>query len=220
MAYVSTQTLGIILLGPPGAGKGSQASLVKKKFNIPHISTGDLLRYNIAHQTKLGLTAKGFMDEGNLVPDDLILSMLFDRLKEPDCVRGYILDGFPRTLNQAKSFIEKLSDETELKIISLSLKDEVLLDRILGRQICNTCHIPYHITLSPPKINGQCNQCTQPLSIRSDDQADIIKSRLTIYHEQTAPLVDFFKTYKNFVQIDSNSSKQDVFNQIERFINK
>ena len=183
----------LILLGPPGSGKGTEAALIKEHLNIPHISTGDLLRGHIKEGTALGTLAKGFIDKGELVPDQLILDMLFARLLEPDCARGYILDGVPRTLVQARVLHEKLWGKVELLVLYFGLSDEVILKRLTQRVVCSACGTPYNLLFAPPEEVGKCDLCGGALVQRADDQEAVILERLRIYHEQTAPLIAFYQ---------------------------
>jgi adenylate kinase len=205
----------LILLGPPGAGKGSQAALIKEKVELAHISTGDLLRENIKQGTDLGKKAKGYMDEGQLVPDDLIFDMLFTRVKQPDCTKGYILDGFPRNLAQAHVLQKRLAEEGHhITAINLAVQDHELIERITKRQICKTCQTPYHLVYSAPKQSGVCDRCQGELYQRSDDTREVVEKRLKVYHEQTAPLIEFYAKQNALHNIASNSTKEAVFTEI------
>lgn len=208
------QTQVVILLGPPGAGKGSQATLIKEEVGIAHISTGDLLRENIKKETTLGKNAKVYMDAGQLVPDDLIFAMLFARLDEPDCKKGYILDGFPRNISQAEILQKKLLDQYDVVAIHLDVSDAILVDRITKRYVCASCQTPYHLSFSPPKVAGKCDRCHGDLYQRSDDTKEVIEKRLKVYHKQTKPLIDFYEKQKKFHKIDSNVSKEDITQEI------
>ncbi len=212
------QTQVIILLGPPGAGKGSQAALIKKKMSVAHISTGDLLRENIKRGTALGQKVKSFMNAGQLVPDELILDMLFARVEESDCQKGYILDGFPRNISQAIALQKRLSKGYQVVALNLKVSDDKIVDRITQRVICKSCQAPYHLAYSPPKTEGKCDQCEGSLYQRSDDTKEVVEKRLTVYHEQTAPLIDYYKEKSTLHQIDSTASKEAVLLAILRII--
>lgn len=209
----ATQTQVVILLGPPGAGKGSQATLMKEKLEIAHISTGDLLRENIKQDTDLGKKAKTYMDAGQLVPDDLIFDMLFARVEKSDCQKGYILDGFPRNIPQAQELQKRLSD-TQVTAISLSIPDTEIVDRITKRQICKTCQTPYHLIHSRPQKDGICDKCGGALYQRSDDTKEVVEERLKVYHEQTAPLIEYYGKQNALHTVDSTTTKEAVLQQI------
>lgn len=209
----AAQTQVLILLGPPGAGKGSQASLIKEKMEIAHISTGDLLRENIKQGTDLGQKAKTFMDAGQLVPDELIFDMLFARVEQPDCQKGYILDGFPRNLSQAEALQRRLN-ETQVTAISLSIPDSEIVDRITKRQICKSCQTPYHLINSRPQKEGVCDKCGGALYQRSDDTKEVVEERLRVYHAQTAPLIEYYGKQKTLHTVDSTAPKETVMKQI------
>ncbi len=211
MAQILTKKQVLILLGAPGCGKGSQAMLLKEKLGVPHISTGDILRENIKQGTELGRQAKSFMDAGNLVPDSLIVNILLNRIAKEDCEKGYILDGFPRTLSQAKILEEQLGDEVEILALHLDASTETVLKRILGRLICKSCQTPYHLTFSLPKTEGVCDKCNSPLYQRKDDSEKIALERLNVYAKQTAPLLQFFKERNRLHTISCEQSKQEVF---------
>lgn len=204
----------LILLGPPGSGKGTQAALIHDKFHIPHISTGDLLREHIRKETELGKQAKIYMDKGLLVPDELIFDMLFDRVSQKDCSTGYILDGFPRTLAQAEVFQAHLQGKVTPVVINLDLSDAKIIERLSQRVSCERCGTPYHLTYSPPKTKGICDKCQGKLIQRSDDKEEVIIKRLKVYHEQTKPLIHFYTQRKLLHTIDCNDGKEHVFSQV------
>ncbi len=182
----------LIVLGAPGAGKGTQAKLISEKLDIPAISTGAIIREAIEEKTKFGMMAKTYIDKGELVPDDAIIAMVTDRLKNDDCNKGYILDGFPRTLNQAKAM-----EDNGIKIdmaLSLEVEDEVIVKRLSGRRECSHCRTPYHVEIHPPKREGICDECGAPLITREDDNPDTVIARLKVYHEKTAPLKEYFES--------------------------
>ncbi|MBQ7717954.1 MAG: adenylate kinase [Clostridia bacterium] len=180
----------LIFLGPPGAGKGTQAAVIAEHFNIPTISTGAMIREEINAETPLGLAAKQLINEGKLISDDVIMKMLEERLKYKDCQNGFILDGVPRTIPQA----EMIDAITKIdKVIEISVADEVIVERLSGRRECADCKLTYNIKSNPPKIEGKCDKCGKELSIRDDDRPETIKNRLAVYHKQTEPLKDFYK---------------------------
>jgi adenylate kinase len=185
----------IVLLGAPGAGKGTQAVALSKKLDIPHISTGDIFRANVQDGTELGLKAKEYMDSGRLVPDDLTVSIVKDRLLKSDCQKGFILDGFPRTIPQAESLDNELNG-LGIKLdaaINLEVPDEVIVSRMKGRRVCGKCGKPYHILTLKPKLEGVCDVCGGPLLIRDDDKEETVRERLRIYYENTEPLIGYYK---------------------------
>ena len=192
----------ILLLGPPGGGKGTQAKFLIQKYDIPQISTGDMLRENIKNNSKLGIEAKTFMDSGELVPDELIINMMKIRLKEDDCINGYILDGFPRTLSQAKGLdilLENLNQNLD-HVIVINVDDQIIIKRMSGRRIHPGSGRTYHTIFNPPKIENKDDVTGEDLIIRPDDQEDTVKNRLNIYHDQTKPLIDYYQN-KGIVQI-------------------
>ena len=192
----------ILLLGPPGGGKGTQAKFLIQKYDIPQISTGDMLRENIKNNSKLGIEAKTFMDSGELVPDELIINMMKIRLKEDDCINGYILDGFPRTLSQAEGLdilLENLNQNLD-HVIVINVDDQIIIKRMSGRRIHPGSGRTYHTIFNPPKIENKDDVTGEDLIIRPDDQEDTVKNRLNIYHDQTKPLIDYYQN-KGIVQI-------------------
>lgn len=181
----------LIFLGPPGAGKGTQAAIVSKKLGIPSISTGDMLRAAVKEGTKVGLEAKSFMDAGKLVPDAVIIGIVDERLAKPDCAKGYILDGVPRTLAQAEA-LEKAGISFD-HVISLEVRDEAIVERMSGRRVCAKCGTPFHVVNNPPKAEGVCDACGGELIQRADDKAETVRHRLEVYHEETEPLKSFYE---------------------------
>ena len=181
----------LILLGPPGAGKGTQADILSKKLNIPTISTGNILRAAVKEGTEIGRKAKSFMDAGQLVPDEVIIGIVAERLRKEDCAGGFILDGVPRTLAQAEA-IEASGIRFDV-VLSLEVSDEEIIGRMSGRRACTACGATYHVTAAPPKAEGVCDKCGAALVQREDDKAETVRSRLNVYHTETAPLVDFYK---------------------------
>lgn len=204
----------LILLGPPGAGKGTQAALLKEKLHLPHLSTGELLRAHTKQQTSLGIQAKFFMDKGQLVPDPLILDMLFERVLQNDCKNGYILDGFPRTLPQAEALQERLGGQLAPVVINLSLSDELIIERLTKRVVCETCGTSFHLLYSPPRTPGICDQCQGKLIQRNDDSVEVISKRLLVYKEQTAPLIAFYSAQGLLHTIECAQSKDNIFADI------
>jgi len=197
----------IILLGPPGAGKGTQSRTITKKLGIPHISTGDILRQASSQKTPLGLTAKDYMDRGHLVPDDLMINLIKERIKREDCKKGFLLDGFPRTIPQAEA-LEKISHID--KVIKLKIENEVAIKRLSGRRTCKDCSAMYHITYLLPKREGICDRCGGELIIREDDRKEAILRRLEVYREETQPLIEYYRKKGLLVIIDGGRAKQEV----------
>jgi len=205
----------IIMLGAPGAGKGTQAKLMADKYQIPHISTGDIFRANIKEGTELGRKAKAFMDAGNLVPDELTVDLVIDRIAKEDCVNGYILDGFPRTINQAQKLSEALAETGDIDFaVNVDVPDENIIERMSGRRVCPACGASYHIVNIPTKVEGICDRCGAAVIQRADDQAETVKKRLDVYHDQTQPLIDYYKEKGSEVDIDGTQSMDDVFKSI------
>ena len=185
----------IIMLGAPGAGKGTQAKKIAEKYQIPHISTGDIFRSNIKEGTELGMKAKAYMDQGGLVPDELTIGMLMDRIQKDDCKNGYVLDGFPRTIPQAESLTNALNERNQ-KIdyaVNVDVPDENIVNRMSGRRACLSCGATYHIVYKPSKVEGICDVCGDKLVLRDDDKPETVKKRLSVYHDQTQPLIDYYK---------------------------
>ena len=203
----------IIMLGAPGAGKGTQAKMIAEKFAIPHISTGDIFRANIKNNTPLGQEAKKYMDEGKLVPDELTVKILLDRVAQDDCKNGYVLDGFPRTIPQAEVLdqeLTKLNDQIDYAI-NVDVPDENIVKRMSGRRACLTCGATYHIEHIPPKQEGICDKCGSELVQRDDDKEETVLNRLKVYHDQTQPLIDYY-TKKNILKtVDGTVDMKDVF---------
>ena len=204
------------MLGAPGAGKGTQAKMIADKYSIPHISTGDIFRANIKNGTELGMEAKKYMDEGKLVPDELTVRILLDRVAQDDCKNGYVLDGFPRTIPQAEvldSELTKLGDKIDYAI-NVDVPDENIVNRMSGRRACVTCGATYHIVHIPPKTPGVCDKCGSELILRDDDAPETVLKRLGVYHEQTQPLIDFYENKKVLRTVDGTVDSADVFKQI------
>ena len=206
----------IIMLGAPGAGKGTQAKMLSEKYDIPHISTGDIFRANIKNQTELGKKAKGYMDAGQLVPDELVVDLVVDRIKQQDCFKGFILDGFPRTIPQAEALDYALNNQNE-KIdyaVNVDVPDEAIIDRMSGRRACVGCGATYHIKFNPTKVPGVCDVCGEKLILREDDKAETVRKRLEVYHEQTQPLIDYYARKNALLTVDGTQDINVVFNTI------
>ncbi|MBP3200892.1 MAG: adenylate kinase [Lachnospiraceae bacterium] len=214
--------MNIIMLGAPGAGKGTIAALIKEKYNLPHISTGDIFRANIKEETELGKLAKSYIDKGALVPDDVTINMVMDRLSNDDCKSGYILDGFPRTIVQATEF-EKALQKSNTKIdvcILVDGDDDMIANRLSGRRVCEKCGASYHIEHMKPVKEGICDKCGGNLIHRKDDTVDVIKDRLKTYHEQTQPLIDYYGKNGNLKTVSGFlGSKEEIIKAIEGILN-
>jgi len=206
----------IILLGAPGAGKGTQAEYIKGQYNMPQISTGDILRQAVREETEIGKKAKSYMDAGKLVPDDIIINIMKQRLKEPDCLDGFILDGFPRTIKQAKK-LEKIAKINVVINIVVPLED--LLQRITGRRSCPECGAVYHIIFNPPPEEGKC-KCGGTLIQREDDTEETVRKRLETYEAQTAPLIDYYKKKKLLKDVDGSKIPTEVSQEIQGIVEK
>ncbi|MFA4909579.1 MAG: adenylate kinase [Desulfobacteria bacterium] len=214
--------MNLILVGPPGSGKGTQAKMLVDKYNIPQISTGDILREAVKEGSSLGKQAKGFMDKGALVPDEVVIGIIEERLKKPDCKGGFILDGFPRTIAQADA-LGAILDKMDLKIeylINIEIDDEELLKRLTGRRTCRKCGKGYHTIFDPPINKDVCNKCKGELYQRDDDKEDTIKSRLKVYHEQTAPVVEFYQKKNTSRAINGLGKIDEVFQRITDIIER
>lgn len=210
----------IIMLGAPGAGKGTQAKMIAKEYGIPHVSTGDIFRANIKEGTELGKEAKGYMDKGLLVPDELTVKILLDRVAKDDCKNGYVLDGFPRTIPQAEVLedaLNKLNDKIDYAI-DVNVPDENIIKRMSGRRACLKCGATYHIEHVPPKKEGVCDVCGEPLVLRDDDKPETVKNRLDVYHKQTQPLIDFYSERNILKTVDGTVDMMDVFNAIKAIL--
>ena len=212
--------MNLMLLGPPGSGKGTQAKLLIKKLKIPQISTGDMLREHIKNQTELGKIAKGYMDKGELVTDNLILEMMKTRFLQPDCKNGFILDGFPRTIPQAEGLSQLLNELNQKlnNVIVLNVDDDNIVERMSGRRIHLESGRVYHIKFNPPKNENLDDVTNEPLSIREDDQEQTVRSRLEIYHNTTKPLIEYYKKYNILVEINGNAPIDTIHNQIMKSI--
>ena len=206
----------IIMLGAPGAGKGTQAKMIADKYAVPHVSTGDMFRANIKNGTELGMEAKKYMDQGLLVPDELTVKILLDRVSQPDCKNGYVLDGFPRTIPQAEVLDTALAElgESIDYAIDVDVPDENIVKRMSGRRACVSCGATYHVVHVPPKKEGICDRCGSELILRDDDKPETVKNRLDVYHKQTQPLIDFYTKKGVLKTVDGTVDMQDVFKAI------
>ena len=210
----------IIMLGAPGAGKGTQAKKLAAKYEIPHISTGDIFRANIKEGTELGNKAKGYMDQGLLVPDELVIDLVADRLTWEDAANGYVLDGFPRSIPQAEALTQALAARGE-KVdyaIDIEIPDQNIIERMGGRRACVGCGATYHIVNIPPKKEDICDNCGQALILRDDDKPETVKKRLDVYHEQTQPLIDYYKEEGVLEEVDGTLEMDEVFGEIVKIL--
>ena len=212
----------IILLGPPGAGKGTQAARIVEKYEIPHISTGDIFRQNIKDGTELGTKAKSYMDQGKLVPDELTVGLVSDRLAKDDCKNGFMLDGFPRNVTQAVHLDEFLRGEgIKLdSVINIEVDKDKLVNRIIGRRICKECGATFHVEFNPPKVEGVCDLCGGELMQRADDTEATVSKRIQVYLDQTTPLIDYYSTQKIINDIDGDQDIDKVFEDISSALDK
>ncbi|MEY8403416.1 adenylate kinase [Oscillospiraceae bacterium 44-34] len=201
----------LILLGAPGAGKGTQAEILSAKLGVPTISTGNILRAAIQEGTPIGLEAKGYMDAGRLVPDSVIIGIVAQRLEQPDCVRGFILDGVPRTIGQAEAL--DAAGVTFDKVLSIEISDGEIEERMSGRRVCQSCGAPYHVKARPPKTEGVCDACGGPLVQRADDQAETVRKRLAVYHQETEPLKGFYEA-KGILALVANQDTIEGTNKV------
>ncbi|MCR4641845.1 MAG: adenylate kinase [Lachnospiraceae bacterium] len=210
----------IVMLGAPGAGKGTQAKMIAEEYAIPHISTGDIFRANVKGGTPLGMEAKAYMDRGELVPDELTVRILLDRVAKDDCANGYVLDGFPRTIPQAEvldSELAKMNDRIDFAI-DVEVPDENIVRRMSGRRACLNCGATYHIEHIPPKKEGICDNCGSELVLRDDDKEETVKKRLAVYHEQTQPLIDFYSKKGVLKEVDGTVDSSEVFAAIKKVL--
>lgn len=210
----------IVMLGAPGAGKGTQAQRISDRYGLPHVSTGDIFRANIKGGTELGRQAKSFIDQGQLVPDEITVGMLLDRISQEDCKGGYVLDGFPRTIPQAEALEEALKARGEQLdyAVNVDVPDEAIVSRMSGRRACRGCGATYHIEFAPPKEEGRCDRCGGELFLRSDDAPETVRTRLSVYHEQTQPLIDFYHARGLLVNVDGVKPMEQVFADITSFL--
>lgn len=206
----------IILLGPPGAGKGTQAAGIVEKYNIPHISTGDIFRKNIKEGTELGKKAKGYIDQGLLVPDELTVGLVTDRIAQPDCEKGFMLDGFPRNVAQAQHLDEYLKEVgiSLDKVVNIEVDKDILVGRAVGRRICKSCGATYHVEFNPPKVDGVCDVCGGELYQRADDNEETVSKRIQVYLDETKPLVNYYSEEGIIANINGQQSIDNVFGDI------
>lgn len=207
----------LLIMGPPGAGKGTQAVLIKEEYKIPHISTGDMFREAMANQTALGLEAKKYIDNGNLVPDAITIGIVKERLALPDCQKGFLLDGFPRTIVQAEA-LDKILEELNIAldaVLNIEVDNELLVERISGRRICPNCGAGYNIQSIKPKVDGICDVCNTPLIQRKDDNRDTVLNRLKVYENQTQPLLDYYKNQNLVIAIKGEGDIKDIFEKVK-----
>lgn len=210
----------IIMLGAPGAGKGTQAKKIAEKYSIPHISTGDIFRANIKNGTELGMKAKGYMDQGLLVPDELVVDLVVDRLGQDDCVNGCVLDGFPRTIPQAEALdvaLTKVGQAVDYAI-NVEVPDENIVNRMSGRRACVNCGATYHVVYASTKVENVCDTCSGELILRDDDKPETVQKRLNVYHEQTQPLIDYYTKKNILVEVDGTVDIDDVFATIVKIL--
>lgn len=210
----------IVMLGAPGAGKGTQAKRIAARYQIPHISTGDIFRANIKEGTPLGMEAKKYMDQGMLVPDELTTNLVTDRVTQPDAVRGYVLDGFPRTIPQAECLDQALNkDGAHIEYaINVDVPDENIIRRMAGRRACLSCGATYHLEYIPTQKDGICDHCGEEIVLRDDDKPETVKKRLDVYHAQTQPLIDYYKKQGILVNVDGTRNMDDIFADIAEIL--
>ena len=212
----------VIMLGAPGAGKGTQAKKLAAAYSIPHISTGDIFRANIKEGTELGKKAKAYMDAGQLVPDELVCDLVVDRIQQDDCKNGYLLDGFPRTIPQAEALdaaVEKLGEKIDYAV-NIDVPDDNIINRMSGRRACVGCGATYHIVFNPPKVEDVCDVCGKSLILRDDDKPETVKTRLDVYHAQTQPLIDYYAGRGVLVTVDGTQNMDKVFAAIKDILDK
>ncbi len=207
----------IVMMGAPGAGKGTQAQKIADKYGLPQISTGDIFRANIKEGTELGKEAKVYMDQGKLAPDELVNSLVADRITWDDCKNGYILDGYPRSIGQAEALDKELAAKGEKLdyAINIDVPDENIINRMSGRRVCLKCGATYHVEFNPPKVEGICDECGSELVQRDDDKPETVKERLDVYHEETQPLIDYYEKEGILRTVDGTQDIDDVFKEIE-----
>ena len=206
----------IIMLGAPGAGKGTQADILSQEMGLPHIASGDLFRQALEERTEVGLLAKSYMDKGKLVPDEITIKMILERINQPDCISGFLLDGFPRTLHQAQVLDKALNEQGKSidKAIYIEVPNAKLVKRLSGRWLCRVCQTPYHVVSSPPKTPGKCDKCGGELYQRSDDREETVKDRLGVFFAQTVPILDYYKKQNKLVRVNGNLGMQRVAREI------
>jgi adenylate kinase len=206
----------IIMLGAPGAGKGTQADILSKEMNLPHIASGDLFRQALEKKTEVGLLAKSYMDKGELVPDEITIGMILERISQADCASGCFLDGFPRTLRQARALDRALKEHGKSidKAIYIEVPNEELVKRLSGRLLCRTCQSPYHITNSPPETPGKCDKCGGELYQRPDDREETVRERLRVFLAQTVPMLDYYEKQNKLIKVNGNKGIEEVAKEI------
>ncbi|MCH9610001.1 MAG: adenylate kinase [Chlamydiales bacterium] len=209
----------VIMLGAPGAGKGTQAVGISEKYDLPHISTGDLFRDNIRRHTEIGERVKGLIDSGQFVPDGIVLEMLYDRIEQSDCAKGFILDGCPRTVNQAQELDKHLAS-CRIVALNLDVPDEEIVRRIEERLVCEICSTPYDPVIHPPQVSGQCDKDSGALVKRKDDNVEVVKDRLVLYHRESAPLKDYYKDSGRFINIDGMQGRPQISAAIQKTLKK
>ena len=212
--------MNLILLGPPGAGKGTQAAKIIEKYNIPHISTGDIFRENIKNGTPLGKKAQEYMNKGELVPDSLVIEIATDRLTKDDCKEGFLLDGFPRTVEQAEALDEFLSKDGKKvdHVLDIDVAADILMKRLTGRRVCKGCGATYHVTNIPPKVEGVCDSCGGELYQRDDDTEETVSNRIEVYNSQTKPLIDYYENIGNIAHLDGSIDPDDLLAEIVKIL--
>lgn len=212
----------LILLGPPGAGKGTQAGRIVEDYSVPHISTGDMLRAAVKNATAMGLEAKRYMDAGDLVPDSVVIGIVKERLQEPDTSLGFLLDGFPRTIPQAEALDDSLAgiDRGVSKALAILVDDEELVRRLTGRRICRECQTPYHVMFNPPAVEGVCDKCGGELYQRDDDSEATVRNRLVVYNQQTEPLIAYYDRQGVLARIDGERSPAEVYEDLKEAIGR
>lgn len=210
----------VILLGAPGSGKGTQAARLSERLGIPHVATGDLLRENISRETEIGRGAKSFLDAGELVPDEVVTKMVLDRVSEPDCARGFLLDGYPRTIPQAESLEAELRKGWAAIVVLIRVGESTLVDRAAGRLICRSCGKVHHAQHHPPAVAGRCDRCGGELHRRRDDSPEVVRGRLAVYRRETQPLVAFYRARGLLREIDGERSMDEVFAELEQLVGR
>ena len=209
----------ILLLGPPGSGKGTQAVTLAKELNIPHISTGDLFRENIRNKTPLGLEVQAIIESGRFVADEIVLQMLYKRIENDDCKHGFLLDGFPRTIAQAEALEEYISGKADLLVINLDVSDELITKRAEGRLTCRSCGNVHNKYFSPPKVENNCDKCGGELYQRPDDAIEVVEERLRVYHSQSKPLIEFYSSQKILTTINGEDTRDAVYAKLKKIVN-